>query len=51
MSWKRNSKAFWNGWNRYRLVKAMFKDAWDMRLAQAKKATKQLKSNVAEVEK
>lgn len=29
----------------------MFKDAWDMRLAQAKQATKQLKSNVAEFEK
>src|SRR5690606_902326 len=29
----------------------MFKDAWDMRLAQAKQATKHLKANVIEIEK
>lgn len=37
--------------NLFKLAKAMFKDAWDMRLAQAKHATKHLKANVAEVEK
>ena len=35
----------------FRLAKAMFKDAWDMRLAQAKQATKQLKASVTGVEK
>ncbi|WP_306120923.1 MULTISPECIES: recombinase family protein [unclassified Roseitalea] len=35
----------------FQLVRAMFKDAWDMRLGQAREATKTLKSNVAQVDK
>lgn len=37
--------------NLFKLAKAMFKDAWNMRLAQAKHATKHLKANVIEIEK
>ncbi|WP_395664485.1 recombinase family protein [Methylocella sp.] len=33
------------------LVKAMFKDAWDMRLAQAAQAAKALKADIAQIEK
>jgi site-specific DNA recombinase len=37
--------------NLFQLVKVMFKDAWDMRLAQAAQATKALKANIAQIEK
>ncbi|WP_417722976.1 hypothetical protein [Salipiger sp.] len=35
----------------FALVKAMFRDAWDMRLAQASEASKGLKANVKQLEK
>jgi hypothetical protein len=37
--------------NLFKIVKAMFKDAWDMRIAQAGEAAKLLKANVAQLEK
>jgi site-specific DNA recombinase len=37
--------------NLFGLVKAMFKDAWNMRLAQATDATKTLRANIAQAEK
>ena len=37
--------------NLFALVKAMFRDAWDMRLAKASESTKGLKANIKQIEK